>query len=121
MKTLYAACLTRLGLTLPMATELHGKDLDTVERWYNGVTPVPVETWDDLRQLSADIDDGADEMLEAWERFPGPVDINTSGAGHLPLMTGAAFVLSLPPGTPVAEGEANTTRAARKTRKWTGD
>lgn len=55
MKTVYAAALSRLGLTQPIAAELHNVRLDTVKSWCAGRREVPDGAWDDLAELEAAI------------------------------------------------------------------
>lgn len=57
MKTLYAACLSRLGLSQSGAAALHSVRLDTVKSWSAGRNPVPPGAWADLRAYEAAIVD----------------------------------------------------------------
>lgn len=59
MKTIYAACLSRLGLSQAMAADLHGVRLDTVKSWSCGRRTVPEGVYDNLRALEAEIQDAA--------------------------------------------------------------
>ncbi|MDR6144966.1 hypothetical protein QE363_000759 [Sphingomonas sp. SORGH_AS870] len=72
MKTLYAACLARLGLSEQAATHVHARDgqpirLDNVKRWAAGSRPTPDFVWADLRAYEARIVDRSEAMREAWE------------------------------------------------------
>ena len=64
MKTLYAACLSRLGLSQAAAAALHGVRLDTVKSWSAGRNPVPDGAWDDLRSLEGEIVDRSETIRE---------------------------------------------------------
>ena len=55
MKTVYAAALSRLGLSHAEAAELHAVRKDTVHSWASGRNRVPAGVWDDLRALEAKI------------------------------------------------------------------
>lgn len=67
MKTLYAACLSRLGLSQAEAAALHRVRLDTVKSWGSGRNPVPDGAWTDLRAYEAQIVDRSEAIREAWE------------------------------------------------------
>lgn len=62
MKTVYAACLSRVGLSHVEAAALHGVRLDTVKSWSSGRNRIPESIWHDLREYEKQI------MLEA-EQF----------------------------------------------------
>lgn len=117
MKTLYAACLARLGLSLAEAARLHGSRLDTVKSWSAGRNPVPDGIWDDLRTYEADIINRAEEWRERWEAAgQPPLEINDAEAGAGPaLMALADFVLGST--GPVHVGETAATRMARQARR----
>src|SRR5690606_5886364 len=67
MKTLYAACLSRLGLSQAQAAALHGVRLDTVKSWSAGRNPIPEGAWAELREYEAQIIDRSEAIREAWE------------------------------------------------------
>ena len=118
MKTLYAACLSRLGLTQTEAALLHDVGLPTVKHWSTGRRPVPQGVWDDLRQYEAAIVEGAESMLEAWESADGPdISIDDSAAGGPSLVAAADFVLNTALGTLVHIGEDEATILARQARR----
>lgn len=94
MKTIYAACLSRLGLSQAEAATLHGVRLDTVKSWSSGRNPVPQGAWADLRQLEAAIVDRSEAIREAWEDAGETRDIEARVADHLGLMALADFALT---------------------------
>lgn len=55
MKTLYAACLSRLGLSQAEAAELHGVSIDTIKKWSSGRSQLPDGIWAELRAREARI------------------------------------------------------------------
>ena len=55
MKTVYAAALSRVGLTQSLAAEMHDVRPDTVKSWCAGRNKVPGGAWDDLADLEAHI------------------------------------------------------------------
>jgi len=98
MKTIYAACLMRLGLSQPAAARLHGVRLDTVKSWSAGRNRPPDGVWDDLRGYEALIVDRSEACREAWEDAGQPVELDAGwDADDGPaLMALADFVLSAP-------------------------
>lgn len=94
MKTLYAACLARLGLSLQEAAHLHGVRLDTVKSWSAGRNSVPDGAWDELRQFEAQIVDRSEAIREAWEDSGEQREIEARASDHLALMALADFVLN---------------------------
>ncbi|NBC37381.1 hypothetical protein GTZ99_12550 [Novosphingobium sp. FSY-8] len=120
MRTLYAACLSRLGLSQAEAATLHGVRLDTVKSWSAGRNPVPQGAWDQLRQAEAAIIERAETIREAWElNGSPPIEINTDGADASSLMAAADFVLGST--GPVHVGETAATRTARQARRPVDD
>ncbi len=116
MKTLYAACLSRLGLSQSEATALHGVRLDTVKSWSSGRNPVPQGAWDQLRDLEARVGDGSNAILRAWnEAGCPPIEINCAETDSSSLMATAGFVLRSH--GPVHIGETPATQAARQARR----
>lgn len=116
MKSLYAACLSRLGLSQAGAASLHGVRLDTVKSWSVGRNPVPQGAWDDLRAYSDMIADRADAMLETWEdQGSPPIEIDPSEADGPMMMAAADFVLSS--AGPVHVGRTAATQIARQARR----
>lgn len=116
MKTLYAACLSRLGLSQSEAADLHKVRLDTVKSWSSGRNPVPQGAWDELRGCEAEIVDGSEAMREGWQQAGSPpIEINDAEASGLSLMAAADFVLSAT--GPVHVGETAATRMARQARR----
>lgn len=95
MKTLYAACLSRLGLSQSEAAALHGVRIDTVKSWSSGRNPVPPGAWEDLRARESQIVDGSEAMHEAWDTAGGPpIEINADDADKASMMAAADFVLN---------------------------
>lgn len=116
MKTLYSACLARLGLSQSEAAALHGVRIDTVKSWSSGRNPVPQGVWDDLRSVEAQIAERADMMLEAWDKAGSPpIELDTSEATGPILMAAADFVLSSD--GPVHIGQTAATQLARQARR----
>ncbi|MDD9396377.1 hypothetical protein, partial [Staphylococcus aureus] len=84
MKTLYAACLSRLGLSQSAAAALHGVRLDTVKSWSAGRNRVPDGAWSDLRGLEAQIVDLSEQMRNQWDSSGSPpIEVNASEVDHL--------------------------------------
>ena len=116
MKTLYAACLNRLGLSQPEAASLHAVRLDTIKSWSAGRNPVPQGAWDDLREYEAGIIDGAEAFREAWDSAgQPPIEINNEETGGIALMALADFVLNST--GPVTIGVTRATQMARQARR----
>ena len=65
MKTLYAACLSRLGLSQAEAATLHGNSIDTIKKRCAGRIGVPAGVWNDLRAYEARIVDRSEAAREA--------------------------------------------------------
>jgi hypothetical protein len=101
MKTLYAACLSRLGLSQAGAASLHGVRLDTVKSWSSGRNTVPQGAWDDLRLLELELVDASEAMREDWPQG-APLIVDDGHAGHKPLMAAADFVLNCDVGTQIS-------------------
>ena len=93
MKTLYAACLARLGLSLAEAAALHGVRLDTVKSWSSGRNRAPDGVWADLREREALIIERAETIREAWEDAGEPRKLTATWADDLGLLGLADFVL----------------------------
>lgn len=95
MKTLYAACLSRLGLSQSEAAALHKVRLDTVKSWSAGRNPVPAGAWDELRGYEAEIVDRSEAIREAWEDAGeiSEIDATTHGDPRS-LMALADFLLT---------------------------
>ena len=116
MKTLSAACLSRLGLAQTEAAGLHGVRLDTVKSWSSGRNRVPQGAWDDLREYEAQIVDLAEEMRERWETSGSPpVEIDDSETGDIGIMALADFVLGVD--ASVSIGPSAATALARQARR----
>lgn len=97
MKTLYAACLSRLGLTQSEAAKLHGNvRIDTVKSWSSGRNRVPEGAWEDLRDYEAKIVDRSEATREAWKDAGEPLIVEARIADHLGLMAYADFILTSP-------------------------
>lgn len=93
MTTLYASCLSRLGLSQARAAELHGVRLDTVKSWSAGRRAVPPGAWDDLRAYAARLQKRVDAITAA-RKLPHLSD-------PLTVTAAAEVVLRAPAGTPV--------------------
>lgn len=95
MKTLYAACLSRLGLSQTEAATLHGVRIDTIKSWCSGRNPVPSGAWSDLRTYEAKVVDRSEAIREAWEDAGEVRDIHAETHGDgMALMALADFILS---------------------------
>jgi len=116
MKTLYAACISRLGLSQAQAAVLHNVRIDTVKSWASGRNRVPAGAWDDLRAHEAAIVDRSEAMREAWTAAGSPpLEINDAEAGGAALMAMADFVLG--DDAPVTIGQTAATQMARQARR----
>lgn len=100
MKSLYAACLSRLGLTIEEARHVHSQygvpaRLDTIKHWSAGRRTPPPGIWADLRAYEAKIIDRSEAIREAWEDAGEirVVDIQTH-EDPVALMAAADFLLS---------------------------
>lgn len=114
--TLYAACLSRLGLSQAEAAALHGNSLATIKARCQGKIGVPQGCWDELRAYEAQIVDASDELLDAWLRGgEPPIEVGTDAPTGPALMTMADFVLSSD--GPVAVGNTVATAAAKRARR----
>jgi hypothetical protein len=116
MKTLYAACLSRLGLSQTGAAAMHNNRVDTVKSWSSGRNPVPQGVWNDLRRYEALLVDRSEMMLEQWQNAGSrPIEIDTSEADDTALIAAADFVLNS--SGPVHNGQTAATRMARQARR----
>ena len=117
MKTLYAACLSRLGLSQSEAATLHGNvRIDTVKSWASGRNRVPQGAWDDLRAYEIKIIDAAEELRERWDDAQNPpLEINDSEAGGITMIALADFVLNSEGSITV--GVKKATELARQARR----
>lgn len=116
MKTLYAACLSRLGLSQPEAASLHGVRLDTVKSWSAGRNRVPQGAWDELRARELEIVDRSEAIREVWEAQGLPqLEVDDSEADDLTLMATADFVLNST--GPVHIGQTAAMLMARQARR----
>lgn len=116
MKTIYAACIARLGLSLGQAADLHRVRIDTVKSWSSGRNPVPQGAWDDLRGYEATISDRADALLLAWENTGSPpIEIDAGQTDEIAMMSCADFILHSH--GPLHIGETTATRMARQARR----
>lgn len=107
MKTLYAACLARLGLSQSEAAALHGVRLDTVKSWSSGRNRVPAGAWGDLRAREAAIIDRSEAIREAWEDAGEVREIKADTRGDaIALLALADFVLSADV-TPAGDAEGS--------------
>lgn len=95
MKTLYAACLSRLGLSQTAAASLHNVSLDTIKKWSSGKIAVPAGIWGELRSYEAQIVDSSEELRERWEAAGSPpIELDDSNAGPAALIAAADFLLT---------------------------
>jgi len=116
LKTLYAACISRLGLSLAGAAAFHGVGLQSVKNWSVGRSQPPAGVWDELRAYEAQIVDGSEEFRERWEAAGSPpIEIDDSEADGVALMAAADLVLTTD--APVAVGRTATTQFARQARR----
>lgn len=101
MRTLYAACLNRLGLSQAEAADLHKVRLDTVKSWSAGRNGVPTGVWTDLRRYEAAIVDRSEAIREAWEDAGEARDIDARVEDARGLMGLADFMLTTDAAPPV--------------------
>lgn len=127
MTTVYAACLARLGLSMPEASRFHDVRLDTVKSWASGRNRPPASVFDELRALETRIIDRSEQMREeieiaqaAQREAPDRIDIDLSEANHLSAMAAADFILGLE-GINVVDGKTEATIAARTSRRLVGE
>lgn len=116
MKTIYAACLSRLGLTQTGAATLHDVAVDTVRSWSAGRNRVPPGAWDQLRAYELRIIDASEAIREGWDAAGSPpIEIDDSEADQMGLMAAADFVLGST--GPVHVGQTAATIMARQARR----
>lgn len=116
MKTIYAACLSRLGLTQAEAAALHGARPDTVKNWAVGRRGVPQSAWDDLRGVEAAIVDRSEAMREIWEEQGSqPLEMDDIEGDAAMRMAAADLILTSE--GPVFVGQTAATQAARQARR----
>ena len=94
MKTLYAACISRLGLSLSEAAALHGVRLDTVKSWSSGRNRVPAGAWRELRAREDLIVERSEVMREIWAEQGVPLELAATWRDQPSLMALADFVLN---------------------------
>lgn len=93
MRTLYAACLSRLGLSQTEAAALHGVRIDTIKSWSSGRSKVPHGAWADLREREAMIIERAETIREIWEDAGEPGEIAACWVDNIGLLGVADFIL----------------------------
>lgn len=94
MRTLYAACVSRLGMSLPEAATYHNVRLDTVKSWSSGRNQPPAGVWAELRAYEAEIIDRSEAIREGWEDAGEIRDIEVAVNGDpRALMAAADFLL----------------------------
>lgn len=96
MKTLFAACLSRLGLSQSQAADYLGPSINTIKSWSSGRNPVPKGIWDELRQYEAKIIDRSETIREIWEDAGEPETIAPQYENEIALIAMADFILSGP-------------------------
>lgn len=117
-RTLYAACLSRLGLSQAEAAAFHSVGLQSVKNWCSGRSSPPAGVWDELREYEARIVDLSEAMRSAWEEDSRPpVELDDSEAGGPALMAAADWVLGMDTGSPVHVGRTTATQVARQGRR----
>lgn len=116
MKTLYAACLSRLGLSQAEAAALHDVSLQSVKNWCAGRSSPPTGIWDELRAVEAQIVDFSEAMRERWEAAGSPpIEIDDSEGDYLARIGVADLVLNTT--GPVSVGQTPATMLARQARR----
>ena len=102
MKTLYAACLSRLGLSQTGAAALHEVAVQSIKNWCSGRSRPPAGVWTELRAYEAVIVDRSEAIREAWEDAGEARDIDANVHGDpQSLMALADFVLTTDETPPV--------------------
>lgn len=107
MKTLYAACLHRLGLSQAEAAALHGNGLDTIKKRCSGKLGVPPGIWEELRAYEAGIVDRSEAIREAWEDAGEVREIEARWDDDAGLMALADFILTTRVDPPLAVNTAS--------------
>lgn len=119
MKTIYAACLSRLGLSQAEAARFHDVSLDTIKGWSSGRRR-PASGWsaliDELREYENQIVALSDKMLEQIEASGAQVlEIDDGEADHLARMAMVDLVLSTDLLVEIGQKDATTvTCSARR-------
>lgn len=93
MKTLFAACLSRLGLSQAQAANYLGVSLPSIKGWSSGRNPVPKGIWNELRQYEAKIIDRSETIREIWEDAGEPETIAAQYENEIALMAMTDFIL----------------------------
>jgi len=96
VRTLYSACLSRLGLSQTEAAVLHKVRTDMIKSWSTGCSCVPDEAWEDLRDYEAKIIDSSEQVREMWREQGEPLEVDAAAGDLQSLMALADFVLSAP-------------------------
>lgn len=74
MTTVYAAAISRLGLTPAQAAELHGCTVESVWSRCSGRRAVPAAAWNDLRAYAARVGAIGKTMTAKGAPLPLPTD-----------------------------------------------
>lgn len=120
-KTLFSACLERVGLTREQAAAYLNIPAYTIKKMCNGSKIVPQGVWDDLRRRQIEIVDGSEELLERWEQSRATrLTINDDEAGDPAILAAADFVLSVDAGVEIEMVSAERVAAARRARRMAG-
>ena len=64
MRTIYAACLSRVGLSVSEAANRLRIPTRKLKAWRDGSAAVPQKAWDDLRQYEVEISDEYYRILD---------------------------------------------------------
>jgi hypothetical protein len=94
VKTLYAACISRLGLSQAGAAALHDVSVQSVKNWCSGRSAPPDGIWSDLREREAFIIERAETIREVWEDVGEPCEIEATWVDDLGLLGLADFICS---------------------------
>lgn len=116
MKTLFAACLSRLGLSQAQSAAVLSCSVQSVKDWSRGKSNPKPGVWSDLRAYESQIVDRSETIRESWQAAGEvrAIDATPHDSGRN-LMALADFVLTVddqPPikfnlvdGSPTSDGE----------------
>lgn len=96
MKTLFAACLSRLGLSQSQAADYLEVSLSSIKGWSSGRNPVPKNIWNELRQYEAKIIYHSELIREIWENGGKPETLEVQSETDFALIAMTDFILSGP-------------------------
>jgi hypothetical protein len=96
MCSLYAACLSRLGLSEADAADLHIVSPAIVAGWACGALEPPPTAWDDLRDYNAQVAEWQELIRQEWDTDGEPLEVPIRYFDGAAMMGAAEFVLTAP-------------------------